>query len=78
MLKMFQEVSCYIDYNVSMPAQNLWKVEIINRDQFGDVWQAINSQVPTFLVISMLLRTLLYSLPSYIVKMFYFFFFIRT
>ncbi|CAH1732010.1 unnamed protein product [Aphis gossypii] len=40
-----QEVSCYIDYNVSMPAQNLWKVEIINRDQFGDVWQAINSQV---------------------------------
>jgi len=28
-----------------MPAQNLWKVEIINRDQFGDVWQAINSQV---------------------------------
>ncbi|VVC38730.1 Hypothetical protein CINCED_3A015703 [Cinara cedri] len=40
-----QEVSCYIDYNVTMPAQNLWKVEIINRDQFGDVWQAINSQV---------------------------------
>lgn len=28
-----------------MPAQNLWKVEIINKDQFGDVWQAINSQV---------------------------------
>lgn len=28
-----------------MPAQNLWKVEIINRDQFGDIWQAINSQV---------------------------------
>lgn len=28
-----------------MPAQNLWKVEITNRDQFGDVWQAINSQV---------------------------------
>ena len=21
-----QEVSCYIDYNVSMPAQNLWRV----------------------------------------------------
>ena len=21
-----QEVSCYIDYNISMPAQNLWKV----------------------------------------------------
>lgn len=28
-----------------MPAQNLWKVEIINQDQFGDIWQAINSQV---------------------------------
>lgn len=21
-----QEVSCYIDYNISMPAQNLWRV----------------------------------------------------
>jgi len=21
-----QEVTCYIDYNVSMPAQNLWRV----------------------------------------------------
>lgn len=21
-----QEVSCYIDYNISMPAQNLWKL----------------------------------------------------
>lgn len=26
-----QEVSCYIDYNISMPAQNLWRVDIINR-----------------------------------------------
>ncbi|XP_011506531.1 PREDICTED: protein O-mannosyltransferase 1 [Ceratosolen solmsi marchali] len=40
-----QEVSCYIDYNVSMPAQNLWKLEIANRDQFGNVWHAIQSQV---------------------------------
>ncbi|XP_050530408.1 protein O-mannosyltransferase 1 isoform X2 [Daktulosphaira vitifoliae] len=40
-----QEVSCYIDYNVSMPAQNLWKVEILNREQFGNTWQAINSRV---------------------------------
>lgn len=28
-----QEVSCYIDYNVSMPAQILWKVHIKNKDQ---------------------------------------------
>lgn len=40
-----QEVSCYIDYNVSMPAQNLWKVDIANRDQVGDVWHTIQSQV---------------------------------
>ncbi|GLG97859.1 Protein O-mannosyltransferase 1 [Gryllus bimaculatus] len=40
-----QEVSCYIDYNVSMPAQNLWKVEIINRDQVGEVWHTIESLV---------------------------------
>lgn len=41
----FQEVSCYIDYNVSMPAQNLWRVEIINEDQTGQVWHAIRSMV---------------------------------
>ncbi|XP_023244877.1 protein O-mannosyltransferase 1 [Copidosoma floridanum] len=40
-----QEVSCYIDYNVSMPAQNLWRLEIVNRDQFGNTWHAIQSQV---------------------------------
>ncbi|XP_015189217.1 PREDICTED: protein O-mannosyltransferase 1 isoform X3 [Polistes dominula] len=40
-----QEVSCYIDYNVSMPAQNLWRVEITNKDQSGDIWHAIQSQV---------------------------------
>ncbi|GJQ85607.1 hypothetical protein Trydic_g20157 [Trypoxylus dichotomus] len=40
-----QEVSCYIDYNVSMPAQNLWKVDIINRDQNGDTWHTIQSLV---------------------------------
>ncbi|KYQ57674.1 Protein O-mannosyltransferase 1 [Trachymyrmex zeteki] len=40
-----QEVSCYIDYNVSMPAQNLWRVEITNRDHSGDAWHAIQSQV---------------------------------
>lgn len=40
-----QEVTCYIDYNISMSAQILWKVEIINRDQEGPVWHAINSHV---------------------------------
>lgn len=40
-----QEVSCYIDYNVSMPAQNMWKVEILNRDQYGDTWNTIQSLV---------------------------------
>lgn len=26
----FQEVTCYIDYNISMASENLWRVEIIN------------------------------------------------
>uniref|UniRef100_T1JMV6 Protein O-mannosyltransferase 1 n=1 Tax=Strigamia maritima TaxID=126957 RepID=T1JMV6_STRMM len=39
-----QEVSCYIDYNVSMPAQNLWR-DIVNRESEGDVWHTIQSQV---------------------------------
>lgn len=40
-----QEVSCYIDYNISMPAQLLWRVEILNKEEVGDVWHAIKSQV---------------------------------
>lgn len=40
-----QEVSCYIDYNVSMPAQNYWRVEIDNRDNDEDTWQTIKSHV---------------------------------
>ncbi|KAK6638547.1 hypothetical protein RUM43_006814 [Polyplax serrata] len=40
-----QEVSCYVDYNVSMAPQNLWKVDIVNREQIGDVWLTIQSQV---------------------------------
>jgi dolichyl-phosphate-mannose-protein mannosyltransferase len=40
-----QEVSCYIDYNVSMPAQNLWRVEILNKDQNGDSWHTIQSLI---------------------------------
>ncbi|CAI5794184.1 protein O-mannosyl-transferase 1 isoform X1 [Podarcis lilfordi] len=40
-----QEISCYIDYNISMQAQNLWRVEIVNRDSDTDVWKTILSEV---------------------------------
>ncbi|XP_058380317.1 protein O-mannosyl-transferase 1 isoform X5 [Diceros bicornis minor] len=40
-----QEVSCYIDYNISMPAQNLWRLEIVNRESSTDVWKTILSEV---------------------------------
>ena len=42
-----QEVSCYVDHNVSMPAQDLWRVVIINREEVGDVWHALQSHVIT-------------------------------
>lgn len=40
-----QEVSCYIDYNISMPGQLLWRVEIMNKEDEGIYWHAIKSQV---------------------------------
>lgn len=40
-----QEVSCYMDHNVSMPAQDVWRVEITNREEVGDVWHALESMV---------------------------------
>lgn len=40
-----QEVSCYIDYNISMPANILWKVDIVNRNREGDEWHTIKSHV---------------------------------
>ncbi|KAM6170674.1 protein O-mannosyl-transferase 1 isoform 4-T4 [Rhynchocyon petersi] len=40
-----QEVSCYIDYNISMPAQNLWRLEIVNRESDKDIWKTIMSEV---------------------------------
>ena len=43
-----QEVTCYIDYNISMAAENLWRVEIVNGnpgEEGGDIWHSINSQV---------------------------------
>ena len=38
-----QEVSCYIDYNISMAAENLWRVDIINRETAGEVLHTINT-----------------------------------
>ncbi|KAI8779277.1 protein O-mannosyl-transferase 1 [Biomphalaria glabrata] len=40
-----QEVSCYVNYNVSMPAQNLWRVDIVNRESDDETWQTIKSQI---------------------------------
>merc|ERR1712223_2131161 len=47
-----QEITCYIDYNISMPAENLWRVDIVNAvsdetDENGKkaIWHSINSQV---------------------------------
>ncbi|XP_062372137.1 protein O-mannosyl-transferase 1 [Sardina pilchardus] len=40
-----QEVSCYIDFNVSMPVQNLWRVDILNRESERESWKTILSEV---------------------------------
>uniref|UniRef100_A0A667I502 Dolichyl-phosphate-mannose--protein mannosyltransferase n=1 Tax=Lynx canadensis TaxID=61383 RepID=A0A667I502_LYNCA len=40
-----QEVSCYVDYNISMPSQNLWRLDIVNRDSDAGVWKTILSEV---------------------------------
>jgi len=40
-----QEVSCYVDHNVSMPAQDLWRVVLLNREETADVWHALASRV---------------------------------
>uniref|UniRef100_A0AAG5DKB6 Protein O-mannosyltransferase 1 n=1 Tax=Anopheles atroparvus TaxID=41427 RepID=A0AAG5DKB6_ANOAO len=40
-----QEVSCYIDYNISMPANLLWRVELLNGKESKNKWHAITSQV---------------------------------
>ncbi|EAT48016.1 AAEL000855-PA [Aedes aegypti] len=45
MTPLSQEVSCYIDYNISMPANLLWKVEIINAKDSKNKWNAITSQI---------------------------------
>ena len=40
-----QEVTCYIDYNVTMPAQNLWRVHLLNKDATDGFWHAVESHV---------------------------------
>ncbi|ROL40956.1 Protein O-mannosyl-transferase 1 [Anabarilius grahami] len=40
-----QEVSGYIDFNVSMPAQNLWRVDVVNRESDREIWKTILSEV---------------------------------
>lgn len=40
-----QEVSCYIDYNISMPSQNLWKVQLLNPDDTNGRWHTIRSMI---------------------------------
>ncbi|XP_063601521.1 protein O-mannosyltransferase 1-like isoform X1 [Penaeus indicus] len=40
-----QEVAAYIDYNVSMPAQTMWRLELLNADQTDGFWHAIESQI---------------------------------
>lgn len=40
-----QEVSCYVDHNISMPAQNVWQVKLHNARDTGGYWHTINSQL---------------------------------
>lgn len=41
-----QEVTCYIDYNVSMAAQNLWRIEVTGAETGSDLrWRTIASHV---------------------------------
>ncbi|KAF6126512.1 protein O-mannosyltransferase 1 [Phyllostomus discolor] len=40
-----QEVSCYVDYNISMPAQSLWRLDVVNRESDAETWKTILSEV---------------------------------
>ncbi|XP_023303033.2 protein O-mannosyltransferase 1 [Lucilia cuprina] len=40
-----QEVSCYIDYEINMEGEILWRVDILNKDTQGPIWHAIKSEV---------------------------------
>ena len=39
------QVAAYIDYNVSMPAQTFWRVDLLNADATDGNWHAVESQV---------------------------------
>lgn len=39
-----QEVSCYVDHNISMPAQNVWQVRLMNPQDTNHHWHTINSR----------------------------------
>ena len=45
-------MSCYIDYNISMAAENLWRVDIINRETAGEVWHTVNTITITIIIIT--------------------------
>lgn len=53
---LLQEVSCYMDHNVSMPAQDLWRVDIVNRAEVGDIWHALESEVSVALATDVVCR----------------------
>lgn len=40
-----QEVSCYVDHNISMPAQNVWQVRLQNPHDTNNHWHTINSRL---------------------------------
>lgn len=40
-----QEVSCYVDHNVSMPAQDIWKVRLLNPSDTNSHWHTLNSRI---------------------------------
>lgn len=40
-----QEVSCYVDHNISMPAQNVWRVQLYNPKDTNSHWHTINSRL---------------------------------
>lgn len=40
-----QEVSCYVDHNISMPSQDVWQVRLSNPQDTNGYWHTINSRV---------------------------------
>lgn len=39
------QVAAYIDYNVSMPAQTTWRIDLLNPEATDGYWHAVESQV---------------------------------